>query len=580
MSYNILNKKVNFQGAEQGTIEDVVDTHQDQTISGLKTITYLTGTHILASNDIKVLGDVSSSANISASYFYGDGSNLTGVDKVITALNNQTANRLVTIGATTTELDGEADLTFNGTVLNFNATSISGSGNISGSYFYGNGFNLTSVNASTVTLASNGGLTNVPGGLIVNPTGATEITSADGDDYLLVSDDTDAGALKRITCQRVANLYNAAVTTYGGNTAGRVILANGAGDIQGQANLVWQGSSTNQLMITGSVSASVHVSASFGWFGTSMTAGAIELGDASGLAGAGLADNGGELDIQVTGAVRITSDKVGITGSIAGVGLSFDGGVDSISEIKLDLGSLPDTNLAVADDYIVFLDGGATGDPKKEQFADIVTNMASTGLDATNGVLTVDVSDFMAGGSQYRVLTSTGADAFSGSVNLNFYGSALGVTGSISGSSTLEVGSHISGSGDFKLTGDAVVDGGLTVKGPLIADMATVTNFTGDDANATIPITAATAQIDANGSVRTGMRFAGGGVAGQILVVINTGGENVTFANSDAAALLRGTNSNKDTIRPSEAHVFVSDGTYWNHVGGGTTDEGGGLTAG
>ena len=40
MSYNILNKKVNFQGSEQGTIEDVVDTHQDQTISGLKTITY------------------------------------------------------------------------------------------------------------------------------------------------------------------------------------------------------------------------------------------------------------------------------------------------------------------------------------------------------------------------------------------------------------------------------------------------------------------------------------------------------------------------------------------------------------
>ena len=31
----------------------------------------------------------------------------------ITALNNQTADRLTTIGATTTELDGEANLTFN-----------------------------------------------------------------------------------------------------------------------------------------------------------------------------------------------------------------------------------------------------------------------------------------------------------------------------------------------------------------------------------------------------------------------------------------------------------------------------------
>lgn len=35
----------------------------------------------------------------------------------ITALNNQAANRLVTIGATTTELDGEANLTFDGTDL-------------------------------------------------------------------------------------------------------------------------------------------------------------------------------------------------------------------------------------------------------------------------------------------------------------------------------------------------------------------------------------------------------------------------------------------------------------------------------
>ena len=44
----------------------------------------------------------------------GDGSTLnTGV----TAVNNATANELVTIGATTTELDAEANLTFDGTTL-------------------------------------------------------------------------------------------------------------------------------------------------------------------------------------------------------------------------------------------------------------------------------------------------------------------------------------------------------------------------------------------------------------------------------------------------------------------------------
>ena len=39
---------------------------------------------------------------------------LAEVAETITALNNQAANRLVTIGATTTELDGEANLTFDG----------------------------------------------------------------------------------------------------------------------------------------------------------------------------------------------------------------------------------------------------------------------------------------------------------------------------------------------------------------------------------------------------------------------------------------------------------------------------------
>ena len=41
----------------------------------------------------------------------------TTVSGTITALNNQSANRLTTIGSTTTELDGEANLTFDGTDL-------------------------------------------------------------------------------------------------------------------------------------------------------------------------------------------------------------------------------------------------------------------------------------------------------------------------------------------------------------------------------------------------------------------------------------------------------------------------------
>jgi len=43
--------------------------------------------------------------------------------------------------------------------------------------------------------------------------------------------------------------------------------------------------------------------------------------------------------------------------------------------------------MVVADDYITFLDGGATGECKKEKWADIAALIAGSGISATNGVL-------------------------------------------------------------------------------------------------------------------------------------------------------------------------------------------------
>ena len=62
---------------------------------------------------------------------FGDGSSLSSL--AVTALNNQTANRLTTIGATTTELDGEANLTFDGSTLAVTgAVTVSGLTTLSG----------------------------------------------------------------------------------------------------------------------------------------------------------------------------------------------------------------------------------------------------------------------------------------------------------------------------------------------------------------------------------------------------------------------------------------------------------------
>ena len=52
----------------------------------------------------------------SSTYLRGDNA-WTAISTPITALNNATANELVTVGSTTTELDAESNLTFDGSTL-------------------------------------------------------------------------------------------------------------------------------------------------------------------------------------------------------------------------------------------------------------------------------------------------------------------------------------------------------------------------------------------------------------------------------------------------------------------------------
>ena len=126
------------------------------------------------------------------------------------------------------------------------------------------------------------------------------------------------------------------------------------------------------------------------------------------------------------------------------------------------------------------------------------------------------------------------------------------------------------------LTLDA--DKAATFAGPIIATKPTVTNL---GANGSIPITAAFANIDANGSARTGIRFAGTGTAGQILAVNNTGGEALTFHNTPATALLRGVAAAHDTMEANFMGLFISDGSFWNLIAGGVDSQPDvGLTAG
>jgi len=160
------------------------------------------------------------------------------------------------------------------------------------------------------------------------------------------------------------------------------------------------------------------------------TDGRANIGDlATPLAGTGLEAN---------------SNTIRIAAAAAGDGLSGGAG----NALALDLNELTAATVDVANDSIAIIDANDSNGSKKETVADLVSGIASTGLDASSGTLSVDVSDFMSGGVDNRVLTATGTDAFQGESNLTFDGSTLGVTGAVTATSSGSF-AHVSATGDI-----------------------------------------------------------------------------------------------------------------------------------
>ena len=120
-------------------------------------------------------------------------------------------------------------------------------------------------------------------------------------------------------------------------------------------------------------------------------------------------------------------------------------------------------------------------------------------------------------------------------------------------------------------------NGKVSIAGSLVGTRLAVTTLADDGL---IPITATCVNIDAGGSDRADVRFAGAGDAGQIIIVNNTGGEGISFHNTVGTSLVRGIHADHDTMPANFVGMFVSDGTYWNLIAGGVdTQPDVGLTA-
>ena len=152
---------------------------------------------------------------------FGDGSTLSSL--AITGLNSATANELVTVGATTTELDAESNLTFDGSTLAVTgAVTVSGLTTLSGNLVIPNAGNIGSVgDTDAIAIASGGAVTFsqapvFPDGSIalvdLDIAGGTDLGADLATTDLIIVDDGAGGTNRKAALSRVVTLTESSAT--------------------------------------------------------------------------------------------------------------------------------------------------------------------------------------------------------------------------------------------------------------------------------------------------------------------------------------------------------------------------------
>ena len=197
MSYNLLSGNVNFVGAQQGTIEDLVDTHTVQNITGQKSFTgVLTASHLTTTENIFHFGDV----DTKISFPTNDTMNLAAGGATMIQLYGALTPKLLALNSSV------ADIKFNslgldtyisgangrigiGAVGNYThalevAGDISASLGITASVFHGSGLGITYISSSALNglvhpekILKGESLLSSSGGLIVNLSAAAGLES-------------------------------------------------------------------------------------------------------------------------------------------------------------------------------------------------------------------------------------------------------------------------------------------------------------------------------------------------------------------------------------------------------------------
>jgi len=446
MSYNIFNKNASFQGTakgESGSVEYLVDTHTDQSIVGAKTfngpLTSSTGLDFGA-------GLISGSGKVSASFFYGDGAGLSGV---ATAAGT---DRQVQFNNGGSALGASSTFTFTAANQLQVTGQISASLGVSGSEFHGDGSNLTAVTASFVT-ASN----------VVGVFDTSKITTGTFADARIPNLDT-----AKITTGTFADarISEASVTRHEG------ALAIAGGQLTGDQSIL--NARLQNTVYVQNVTASGHMSAStFHGDGTALT------GVTSTPTPAG---SNTQIQFNADGAIAADADLTFLTGS----------NTLATSNVSASV-NISGSSLYLQDEIYV---GG-------QAFLDIETNVAANNASFTEVTASSTISssadvygaNFRGNGSTLNnvplgtyansniVFCDNTPDTITSNSDLQWTGTHLTSTG-ISASADVQVGGHITGSGDIVLlgTGNSIIFDKPAGDGPLItAPSATELILDGDN---------------------------------------------------------------------------------------------------
>lgn len=259
MAFNIVKGNVQFSGNGQGTIEDMVDDHSDQTIGGTKTFSNI----------------VTASAGLSASFFYGNGTNLTGItEPAIVTYDGAATNRIIVGSYNNNVVSGAVGLTYDGSSLNV-IGDVTASAVVSASAFHGSAASLKSIPINqfvgsisaadlslgsgltnsggnlTTLLASNSGLALVPGGLTTDVSTLSSFSSLDNADSLPIYDN-DASSTKRTTITTLATHIRSNFFSLPAGTTGNLQFHNGSNTFGNSDNLNYNTSTDTLSTISGS----------------------------------------------------------------------------------------------------------------------------------------------------------------------------------------------------------------------------------------------------------------------------------------------------------------------------------------